>query len=86
MTYSDKYCDFIDMIYEIVISYVMQGVKQAYKVVFSMQVGTRSFSFIVAASYSNIPKLLGDPSALVHQWKTGVRDLFVKTREFVSPC
>lgn len=45
MTYSDKYCDFIDMIYEIVISYIIQLVKQAYKVVFSMQVGTGSFRF-----------------------------------------
>jgi len=62
---TDQYCDIFDLLQEIAKSYVMQTVKQAYKIVFSMQ-------------------LLGDPSELIRQYKTGVRDLFVKTRAEVA--
>lgn len=62
MSYADKYCDIVDVIYDIVISYVFQSIQQSYKVIFSMH-------------------LLGDPSLLAHEWKTGVTDLVSKTKD-----
>ena len=62
ISYEDKYCDIADVIYDIVVSYVIESIKQSYKVIFSMH-------------------LLGDPSQLAHEWKTGVTDLVSKTRD-----
>lgn len=65
ISYADKYCDIVDVIYDIVISYVIQSIQQSYKVIFSMH-------------------LLGDPSLLVHEWKTGVTDLVSQTHDEVK--
>lgn len=46
-------------------SYLVQTIKQSYKVIFSMQ-------------------LLGDPSYVLHQYKTGVREFFTKTRDEIA--
>lgn len=36
VTYTDKYCDIVDLITELAFSYVIQTIKQSYKVIFSM--------------------------------------------------
>lgn len=65
ISYSDRYCDILELLRDIAMSYIMQSIKQSYKVVFSMH-------------------LLGDPSLLVHQWRTGVSDLVFRTRTCMS--
>jgi len=63
---TDRYCDILDLFTELAISYIIQTIKQSYKVIFSMS-------------------LLGDPKLLAHQYKTGVTDLVLKSRdEFLS--
>jgi len=65
VTYTDQYCDIIDLLKDIAISYFVDSIKQSIKVVLSMQ-------------------LLGDPSHLIHQYKTGVTDLFKITRNEIA--
>jgi len=61
---TDHYCDILELARDIAISYIVQSIKQSYKVVFSMH-------------------LLGDPSFLVHQYRTGISDLVLRTRDEV---
>lgn len=47
-TYTDQYCDVFDLLLEVAMPYVVQTVKQAYKVVFSMQLlGTSQCRLLV---------------------------------------
>lgn len=64
-THTDEFCDIVDLFWEIAMSYLVQTIKQSYKVIFSMQ-------------------LLGDPSYVLHQYKTGVREFFTKTRDEIA--
>lgn len=61
--YTDNYADIIDLAEDVFNYYLMNTIKQCYKVVFSMH-------------------LLGDPSLLLHQWKTGLTDIVIKTGKF----
>ncbi|KAL7553819.1 hypothetical protein ACHAWF_017158 [Thalassiosira exigua] len=62
ITYTDRYCDALELARDIVIYYIVQSIKQSYKTIFSMQI-------------------LGDPSLLLHQYRTGISDLVFRTRD-----
>jgi len=86
--YTDTYSDIIDLIGDVLKFYVMKTIKQCYKVVFSMHLLGKQFKLqlyllfkhsLLTLALLSQNDLIGDPSLLLHQWKTGVKDLFVKT-------
>lgn len=91
VTDSDRYCDAVDLALDLAMSYVVHTIKQV-RNCFGIKCNQYHVSYFVTLiifvfamqCYKVVfsMHLLGDPSLYAYQVKTGVTDLFVKTREF----